>query len=190
MIILTGFGSYGKYTTNLSSEVVKEFPLEYKGFQIVKKIIPVSWNQSILVYKNLLSKINKKPKLVVLSGIHSGNKILLEKISWNFKFGDDIGKRIGFGPIKMWAFPWNKSSLNIKEIYSKLSNKTEIAISYYPGFYLCNFLYYWALKLSKKEYPVIFIHIPDKGEKLKIINNMKKILGLIIEHNLIGDLDV
>ncbi len=190
MIILTGFGSYGKYTINLSSEIVKGFPPEYKGFQIIKKIIPVSWNKSVSLYKRLLSNFNEKPKLVIISGIHSGNKILLEQFGWNFKLGNDVEKKFRFGPIKMWASPLNKSTLKLNKLYSKLNKKSSIAISYYPGFYLCNYLYYWALNLSNKEYPVIFIHIPDKGDKLEIINIIKEILEIIIEFHLIEDLDV
>ena len=190
MIILTGFDSYGKYTINFSSEVVREFPFEYRGFQIVKKIIPVSWSQSIIIYKKLLSKIDKKPNLVILSGIHSGNKILLEKLGWNFKIGDDVEKKYLFGPIKMWSSPWNKSPLNFKKIYSRLDYKTGISISYFPGFYLCNYLYFWALYLSKKQYPVIFIHIPDTGDRSEIVNRFKKIVGIITELYLMRDSDV
>jgi pyrrolidone-carboxylate peptidase len=181
LIILTGFGSYGKYTKNLSGEVVSKFPFEYSGFQIIKKIIPVSWSQSIDIYEKLLRKTGKKPKLVILSGIHSGNKILLEKIGWNLKFGDDVENKFKFGPIKTWASPWFTSTLNLKKIYSMLEYRTEFSISYFPGFYLCNYLYYWALYISKKKYPVIFIHIPDKGNKTDIINKFKNIISIITD---------
>ena len=54
MIILTGFGPYGKYTTNLSSEIVKKLQFDNEAFQIRREIIPVNWKQSIKSYKTLL----------------------------------------------------------------------------------------------------------------------------------------
>ncbi|MFX0023276.1 MAG: hypothetical protein ACFE9S_13195 [Candidatus Hermodarchaeota archaeon] len=184
MILLTGFGSYGKYKINLSSEVVKDFPHVYLGFKIQKEILPVSWSQCLTNYKKLITKIHGKPKLVVLLGIHSGNNIHLEKIGWNFNLGDDIEKKFKFGPIKIFSSIWISTIINVKRLYSQLGDCTGISISFFPGLYLCNYLYYWALYLAKKEYPIIFIHIPDKGIKSEIIEKLKKVLHKIIELHL------
>lgn len=181
MIILTGFGPYGKYTTNLSSEVVENLQDNNLIFQIVRKIIPVSWTQSIKTYKKLLSDLSSPPKLVILLGIHSNTKIHLEKFGWNLKFGDDIKKKIKFGPIKLNSPLWIKTILNLDIIYSNLKDKKQVSISFFPGFYLCNYLYYWALYLSKKKYPVIFIHIPDKGRINEITEKIEKILNTILK---------
>ena len=181
MIILTGFGPYGKYTTNLSSEIVKNLQDDKLIFQIVRKIIPVSWTQSIKTYKKLLSNLKSHPKLVILLGIHSNTKIHLEKFGWNFKFGDDIENKIKFAPIKINSPPWIKTILNLDLLYSNLKDKKQISISFFPGFYLCNYLYYWALYLSNKMYPVIFIHIPDKGRKNEVTVKIETILTTILK---------
>ncbi|UCC18463.1 MAG: hypothetical protein JSV62_10135 [Promethearchaeota archaeon] len=181
MILLTGFDPYGNNTTNLSSELVKKFRFNNNGFQIIKRIIPVSWKQSIKEYKNFLLKFNKKLSLVILLGIHSSKKIHLETLGWNFKIGLDNENKFKFGCIKMNYSPWIKTSLNLNQIYSYLEDKKLISISFFPGFYLCNYLYYWALYLSKKEYPVIFIHIPEKGDIFNYIKKVESILKSIIK---------
>ncbi|MFW9877073.1 MAG: hypothetical protein ACFFG0_28620 [Candidatus Thorarchaeota archaeon] len=180
MILLTGFGPYGNYATNLSSEIVKNIRFVNKSFHITKKIIPVSWNQSIKDYKNILLNLKKELQLVILLGIHSIKEIHLEKYAWNFKVGIDIENQIKFGLIKVNAPPWFKTSLNLNKIYSYLEDKKLISISYFPGFYLCNYLYYWALYLSEKEYPVIFIHIPEKGNTVEYIKKVEIIVNTII----------
>jgi pyroglutamyl-peptidase len=181
LIILTGFGPFGKYRTNLSSEIVNELPYEIEGFTIIKQIIPVSWRESIYSYKDLYSNLKSNPKLVVLLGIHTKKNIHLENYGWNFRFGDDIDKKIKFGPIRAYLKPWFKTQLNLERIYSNLEDQSNISISYFPGFYLCNYLYYWALYLSKKKYPVIFIHIPYKGKESIYVQKVEMIIKSIIK---------
>ncbi|UCC19384.1 MAG: hypothetical protein JSV62_14965, partial [Promethearchaeota archaeon] len=113
-------------------------------------------------------------------GIHSNRNFHLEKLGWNFKFGEDSEKNFKFGPIKLTSSPWIKTILNIDKVYSNLKDKKKISISYFPGFYLCNYLYYSALYLSRKKYPVIFIHVPDKGYISEYIKKFNLILQTII----------
>lgn len=172
MILLTGFQSYGKFRSNLSGEIAKEFSFRIQNFQLKKEIIPVSWQQSIDSYKDLLSKLGSKPDLVVLLGIHSRKKYHLEKFGWNFKMGEDFEKKFKIGLIKVCPHLRIKTTINLNKILSVIKDKSYFRISNYAGSYLCNYLYYWALYLSNKEYPVIFIHIPAKGN---IIESTKKI---------------
>lgn len=177
MIIVTGFGSYGKYSINLSSIISKTLQFDHNNFQILRGIIPVNWSQSIRTYKRLLSESELEPELVILLGIHSGSKICLEKFGWNFKIGDDNKNKLKCSPIKLYSPLLMKTTLNLNKIYLNLEDKTGISVSHFPGFYLCNYLYYWALYISKKRYPVIFIHIPDKGN----INEYTKKAEMIVK---------
>ncbi len=190
MIILTGFGPFGKYSRNLSSQIVKEFPNQIAGFQLIRENMSVSWKESISQYKIILSELEFKPDLVILLGIHAKMTVDLEVYGWNFMVGSDEENKFKFGPIKLLAPPWIKTPLNIKKIYAALENKTEIVISYFPGFYLCNYLYFWALYLSKKEYPVIFIHIPPKADISEYVHKVKIIIKSIIKIHLNNDLDI
>ncbi|MFX1503361.1 MAG: hypothetical protein ACFFDH_20530 [Promethearchaeota archaeon] len=178
-LILTGFGTYNNFPVNLSSEVIKGFSIENEGLSIVKEIIPVSWKRSLKIFKDIFLKLSSHPLAIILLGIHLSNKFHLEKIGWNFKMGKDIDNKYKFGPIKYSFCPWIKTTLNIEKVYSILKNKINISISYFAGYYLCNYLYYWALYLSKKAYPVIFIHIPNKGNLIELIEKVKIIVRLI-----------
>ena len=180
MIILTGFGPYGQFSTNLSSEIVKRVSLKSEKFSLVKKIVPVSWKESIFTYRKLLSESAFKPELVILLGIHSSKQFHLEKFGWNFKIGNDIENKFKLGLIKVYSPPWIKTMLDLKNIYPAIKEKTHISFSSYGGLYLCNYLYYWALYLSNKEYPVIFIHAPGKGNITEGINKVEMILKAII----------
>ena len=97
------------------------------------------------------------------------------------KLSNKNENKFKFGPIKISSSLWIKTPLNLSKIYSNLEDKSTISISYFPGLYLCNYLYYWALYLSKKEYPVIFIHIPSKGDIFECIKKVRKILKVIIK---------
>ena len=180
-LILTGFGLYSHFSTNLSGEIVKRISIEDDNFSIVKKIIPVSWKRSISSYKELLLRLTSKQLLVILLGIHLGNKFHLERLGWNFKIGKDIDNKFKFSPIKVYSCPWIKTILDLNKIYSVIKNKTNISISHFAGYYLCNYLYYWALHLSNKEYPVIFIHVPDKGNIAEYVKKVEAILRAIIK---------
>lgn len=178
---MTGFGPYGNFATNLSGEIVKKFSCNYEEFSVVKKIIPVSWKRSIKTYERLLSGLASKPKLVILLGIHSSKMFHLERIGWNFKIGGDIDYKFKFGPIKVYSPPWIKTMLKLNDIYSVVEDKRRVAISHFAGYYLCNYLYYLALYLSNKEYPVVFIHVPQKEDITKSIKKIDILIKAIIK---------
>jgi pyrrolidone-carboxylate peptidase len=167
---------------------VKKLSLKSERFSPVKKILPVSWKDSIFSYKKLLSESVFKPELVILLGIHSSKKYHLEKFGWNFKIGIDIENNFKFGPIKVYSPPLIKTKLNLKNIYQAIKEKTNISISSFAGLYLCNYLYYWALHLSNKEYPVVFIHIPSRGLISECINKVDMVLNAIIKTHFKEDL--
>lgn len=183
MIIITGFGPYGQFSTNLSSEIAKRVSLKSEKFSLVKKIVPVSWKESIFSYRKLLYESVFKPDLVILLGIHSSKHFHLEKFGWNFKIGNDIENKFKIGFIKVYSPLWIKTMLNLKNIYLSIKEKTLISISSYGGIYLCNYLYYWALYLSNKEYPVIFVHVPEKGNISEGTKKVEMILKAIIKEH-------
>lgn len=181
MIILTGFERYGKYSNNLSSEIVRNFKEKLDDYLIKKVILPVAWKKSINLYKEILLRIEKDPKLVILLGIYSNNSISIEKIAWNFAIGNDIENKVKFRLIRLCPKLYIKTGLDLKKIYSILKDRIKIRISYYPGLYLCNYLYYWALYLSNKRYPVIFIHIPHNGKLIRYIQEIETLIKQIIK---------
>jgi len=177
MIILTGFEKFGEYPLNISEVIVRNFPENFEGFLFTKKVLPVSWKRSIKDYERILYILKAYPRLIILTGIYSGKKILIERCGWNLAFGlDNENKfRIGIGKIKKYMRL--KSILNVGEIISNLKSTKIVSLSSYPGLFLCNYIYYWALYLAKGSYPVIFIHLPTKGK----INSIEKKFYNIVE---------
>ena len=179
-ILLTGFEKYDKYSSNLSGEIVRSFEDKFHHYSIKKIILPVSWKRSVESYIEFFKLTKVKPHLVILMGIHSKKRIYLEKLSLNWVFGKDMDGfyKMGFinrkKPLKI------KTILNIKKIYKALKFSISLSISYFPGFYLCNYIYYWALDISKNKYPVVFIHIPRKGKLEDYLSYIKKIIEEIL----------
>ncbi|MBY8980264.1 MAG: hypothetical protein KGD72_07725 [Candidatus Lokiarchaeota archaeon] len=179
-ILLTGFEKYDKLSSNLSGDIVRYFDNKFQQYTIEKIILPVSWKRSVKSYLEFLKSTKLKPYLVILMGIHSKKRIYLEKISINLAFGKDVDGfyKMGFINIKK-SIKFN-TIINIKKIYKALKNSLKLSISYFPGFYLCNYIYYCALDISKNKYPVIFIHIPRKGKVEDYISYIKKIIEEIL----------
>lgn len=182
MIVLTGFGPYGKNSVNLSGEIVKKFEYSSLNLPLVKKVFGVNWDLSLSSLRNLLTHVNPDPKLVILLGIHESKKFHIEKLGWNFAFGKDIKNRIKLGLIQYNSPMKLRTILNINKIYSYLQSehRKRISISNYPGIYLCNYIYYWGLLLSEKKYPVVFIHIPYKIELSFGIKVIEKLIKTIL----------
>ena len=174
MILLTGFEKFGQYPGNLSEELVRSFPDKVQNHELVKKILPVSWNRSIKVYENAFKRI--KYKLVVLTGIYSGKKILIERFAWNFAFGLDNYHKFKISFIRLMKPIRLKTIINLSKVLSRVQNLDNISISSYPGTYLCNFLYYLALNRAKGIYPVIFLHIPANANIETIKNRVCEII--------------
>ena len=183
MILLTGFGPFGKFTQNLSGEIVRKIKSKISNQNIIKKVLPVSWKLSLEVYKNILNLSKPHLKLVILSGIHSNKHIHIEKYGWNIAFGKDVDNKFKFGVIK-YQFPLRvKTILDINHIYANFKDRTNISISYFGGTYICNYLYYWALSFSNYEYPVVFVHLPYNLDLNTSVKKIEEIINIIIKEH-------
>jgi len=180
LILLTGFGPFGRISKNLSSEIVREINSKISYHQIIKKILPVSWKKSIKCYKKTIALSKTRFELVILLGIHSSKLIYIEKFGWNLAFGKDIENKFKFG-IAKFGFPLRmKTILDINQIYTNLKDRTNISISCFAGTFVCNYLYYWALFISNEEYPVIFIHVPQNLDLLTCLEKIEEIIEIAI----------
>ncbi|MBD3196640.1 MAG: hypothetical protein GF317_16410 [Candidatus Lokiarchaeota archaeon] len=163
MILITGFEPFGKFKNNITKEIILKINREFLGKNIETLILPVSWNRSLNIYMDMLKNINKKAKLILLLGIHESKFLRFEKFAYNWMFGLDNDFNFKIGPITRKNSFIQYTSIPINQIIQKLrqSNlKIKIRSSLFPGTYLCNFIYYWALTLSKWKQRIIFIHVP------------------------------
>lgn len=181
MILLTGFEKFGKNSSNLSQEMVNTFPQILHNIEIKKLILPVSWDISLKIYKTILNSLKEKIELVVLTGIHSGKKFYLEVYAWNFKLGKDENHKYKFGIIKFGKPLRIKSIFNIDTFNYSFKRKDQISMSSSPNFYLCNYIYFWALLLSEYKYPVVFLHIPKEEDLNNCIEFVEKVSLKFIE---------
>jgi len=189
MILLIGFERFGKIFQNKSESIVKKFPNTINKCSIQKYTLPVSWKKSIEIYTNILNSLSSVPDFVILLGTHSGKEIFIERFGWNLAFGIDNNNRFKFGFIKLGKPIRIITTINLKKLYNLNKKKKIFLISSNPGFYLCNFIYYWALLLSKKNYPVLFIHIPQSGNLDEQIIIIKEIINIIFKWCLIQDFE-
>ncbi|MFX1313620.1 MAG: hypothetical protein ACFFHD_13580 [Promethearchaeota archaeon] len=177
MIVLTGFEKFSESPHNISEVIVRNFPENFDGFLFTKKVLPVSWKRSIKDYKRILYKLKSDPRLIILTGSHSGKKILIERCGWNLAFGLDNENKFRIGFAKFKKCMRLKSVLNLEKIISNIKSTKNLSLSSYAGLFLCNYIYYWALYLAKGNYPVLFIHLPTKGN----VNSIKKKFYNIVE---------
>ena len=177
MILLIGFEKFGDYPQNISKQIVIDFPNKIKNQSIVKRVLPISWKESIRVYKQIIGR--SKFILIILTGIYSGKEILIEKYGWNIAFGIDNYHKFKIGPVKFLKPLRLKSGLDFSKINTQIGEIDIVSLSSYPGFYLCNFLYYWALYLAKSRYPVVFIHLPVKKSIGIVKDKFHKIVSVI-----------
>jgi pyrrolidone-carboxylate peptidase len=181
LIILIGFEPFDSYSRNLSKEIIKLFPNKIQNITIVKKVLLVSWKESAKQYRKLIKSLQSSPQLVILLGIHSENAYCIEKFGWNLAFGMDNYNDFKSGPISFNAKLRIRSLLDVQKLQSKLGKFMKIRVSHYAGYYLCNYLYFIALKISEKRYPVIFAHLPSKEKINPGIKNVNLIIKSIIE---------
>jgi len=179
LIILTGFGPYSNYKNNISSKIVQALDITEFNLKIKKQILSVSWKSSVKQYKEIIKNLSSKPDNVILLGIHSSKHYYLENFAWNFAFGKDIDNQIKFGVIRYKMNLCLKTKLDLKKIYDALKDRINLKLSNFPGFYLCNYIHYWALSLSYNLYPVLFIHIPHKECVRRGTETISKIINMI-----------
>ncbi|MBD3227220.1 MAG: hypothetical protein GF329_03445 [Candidatus Lokiarchaeota archaeon] len=180
MIVLTGFEKFGHFTENLSEKITQIFPETIQDIPIIKKVLPVSWRFCFEVYKNLLKTINIKPELVVMMGVYLGKRILIERYGWNIAIGLDYYNKYRFGFIKLTDPLRETPNIDFKKLISIINKPNKISLSSYPGFYLCNYIYFQALYMGKGNYPIVFIHLPSKWDIQDLKNNIIHIINVII----------
>lgn len=134
MIICTGFGKFGQFNENISELMIKSLPNIIQDIPLIKKVLPVSWRFSSEVYKTLLAGIRVNPELVIMTGVYSGKKILIERFVWNLAVGLDNLNKYKFGFIKLTEYLRRKPNIDFKKLISVINKPNKISLSSYPGF--------------------------------------------------------
>ena len=177
-VLVTGFGPFDDYEVNSSWEAARLLPtmgLRARGEEVVvvAKEIRVSYKEVKERIPALWEEI--KPDLCIHVGVKSALSVInYEQFALNDGYSDieDVDELL---PESSTIHPESpdklETSLNLTELSQQVADivakggdevKIEVPQSSDAGNFLCGYIYYTSLHLSKV--PVLFIHVPPLNE--------------------------
>ncbi len=185
-ILITGFEPFGENEKNISQEVLQYLDSSINGVAIVKRVLPVVFNECIEIVTALIDK--EKPDAVICLGQRASyDGIAIERIAVNLMDSVNPDNK-GYAPKdekieKKGAIAYF-STLPIKQIFTKIKSLDIVSkISNTAGLYVCNNLMYGVLHyISVNNLPIIsgFIHLPSFG-KMELNSVIEAVNSAIIE---------
>lgn len=185
-LLITGFETFGENEKNISQEVLQHLENSINGVTIIKKVLPVVFNECIEVATCLIEK--EKPDIVICLGQRSSyDGVAIERIAINLMDSAKPDNK-GYAPkdevIEQKGKNAYFSTLPIKQICEKIKALGIVSkISNTAGLYVCNNLMYGVLHyISANNLPIIsgFIHLPSYG-KMEMNSVVKAVNSAIIE---------
>jgi len=157
-ILITAFEPFNGKEQNSSFEVLNRLNRSF----LIKEILPVSYEKSKKIMKELIDKYH--PKLIINLGEASGEKKLrFEKYAHNYQrssIEDNDGVVINKGIVVKDGPICLETVLDIEGLVDNLNEHNIPAyISLSAGSYICNTTYYTSLYENKNR--AIFIHLPN-----------------------------
>lgn len=179
-LLLSGFEPFLNNKINPSFEVLKKLPKDIDGNEINIIELPVTFNESFKVLEKEIKVI--KPDIVISFGLAAGREaISLESTAYNLKKSsapDNNGIIFENEEIVKGANKEIKTSFKIDETITNIGSK-DTKVSNFPGYYVCNFVYYNVLFNEKKYgYKGLFIHVPtfESMDTLKMEDLIIKVI--------------
>ncbi len=165
-VLLTGFEPFGNYIENSSWETVLAVANEeFVGMELYVRKMPVAFHRVALALREAVDEI--QPDLIVMLGqAASSDKVRLERIAINLmdaKQGDNDGIIPDEEPIYPNETVALFTKLPIKTICTSIAEKgMSVVVSNSCGLYVCNRLYYEALRLCENalKMKAVFVHVP------------------------------
>lgn len=177
-ILLTYFEPFGGADTNISQQVAEG--IEAEG--VTKHCLPVSFQRSPHELREAIERY--QPDFILSLGqCAEGEKIRLERFAVNLmdsEKGDNDGYRPNEKTIDANAPLALRTCLNIKQLHTECANEgLSVMISNSAGLYVCNRIYWEALRYTDK---ALFVHIPkniDMDVARKAISHIIKQFKLV-----------
>lgn len=165
-VLLTGFEPFGSLDTNVSWEVAKRVAeMSFGAVDLAIEQMPVSFGRVAEVLRDAVGRHN--PDIILSLGQSgSGDSVKLERVALNMmdsKMGENDGYTPDEEPIDRDGDAALFTSLPIKSLRSAIEAKgINSVISNSAGLYVCNRLYYEALRLERERSGLraLFIHLP------------------------------
>ena len=165
-VLITGFEPFGGYSENSSWAVAQKVAacgVEWVDITLAQ--MPVSFGRVAAALRGEVE--HHRPNLVVMLGQSaSADCVKLERVALNMMdsaAGDNDGYTPNEEPIDECGAAALFGSLPIKPLRSAIEAKgVRVKISNSAGLYVCNRLYYEALRMCKESpyMQAIFIHLP------------------------------
>lgn len=160
-ILLTYFEPYGGADTNISRQVAEGIDAE----GITKCCLPVSFKRAPEVLQEALKRYQPE-SILSLGQCAEADKIRLERFALNL-MDSSKGDNDGYIPDEEIICPEAplalRTGLNIKQLQSECANvELPAIISNSAGLYVCNRIYFEALRYTGK---ALFVHIPKNMNK-------------------------
>jgi len=165
-ILLTCFEPYGSADTNISQQVAEG--IEAEG--VIKLLLPVSFKRAPEVLREAIERY--QPQFILSLGqCAEGENIRLERFAMNMmdsSKGDNDGYIPNEETIDANAPLALRTGLNIKQLYTECVNEgLPVIISNSAGLYVCNRVFWEALRYSSK---ALFVHI-SKNMDIETVRN-------------------
>ena len=171
-VLLTGFEPFGGETINPAYEAIKLLPQQIDGAAIVKKEIPVVFDEGAEVVLQTIR--TEKPDIVISVGQAGGRTgITPEFVGINYqdaRIPDNAGNQPLSHRIKEDGENAYFSLLPVKAMVTAMKEAgIASSVSYSAGTYVCNDVMYQLLYAVQKEFPGVragFIHVPFMTEQV------------------------
>lgn len=178
--LITGFEPFGEHPEN-SSWVVAEQVATYgvKDVEIALEQMPVSFRRAGKALREAVEK--HSPDVVIMLGqAESSDSVRLERVALNLMdsaMGDNDGYKPSEEPIYSGENNALFTTLPIKRLHAAIvADGIPAKISTSAGVYVCNRLYYEALRMCKcGTMQALFIHLPLYEEQTTTNSEARRI---------------
>ncbi len=164
-VLVTGFEPFGEYSENSSWVVAQKVAsCAIKRAEVVAELLPVSFVRVGEVLRSAI-ELHTPDLLIMLGQSAVADRIKLERVALNMMdsaMGDNDGTKPDEEPIYKGEESAFFTSLPIKRLCSAIDEKgIAVKISNSAGLYVCNRIYYEALRMCKERaMQAIFVHLP------------------------------
>ena len=173
-ILVTGFQPFGGESMNPAYEAVKLLPQQMEGAALIKKEIPVVFDEGAEVVRQAIQE--EKPDVVICVGQAGGRAgVTPEFVGINYadaRIPDNAGNSPMSQPIKADGENAYFTGLPVKAMVTAMkAENIPAAISYSAGTYVCNdvmyqLLYYLNTEFADQNIRGGFIHVPFCDEQV------------------------
>ena len=169
-VLMTGFAPFGGEQSNPSWEAVRQVQA-HRGTELRTEELPVTFAGAGRRMTELLQEF--KPDLVVMVGLAAGRKgFSVERVALNLadaRIPDNEGAQPVDAPVDSSGPAAIFTNVNAKRLAETLRQQgVEAALSYSAGTYVCNHVYYTALRyiqLHMLPTKAVFLHVPCDAEQ-------------------------